>query len=379
VGDASRGLTGYRISDPKIEEAIERHFNVHDSYFYLDAPNYVVTPIDAQDPQMSVKAHFEALVEEIRPYGHLPWLTKDIDRYRIELKKVRQTGPQSHRRNLYLFIATIATVFLDGYLRSNNPVLTEIMMPDTPIYMNALMFTVAIIAIFGLHELGHKAVTVLRGVDASMPYFIPAPPGMGGTFGAVITQKEPPTNRDALFDLGLSGPLVGFIVTILVTIVGIQLSFVVPLEEVNGWMALFPEIRFQSIPFPLILEWLSNTLRPVPEDMVLILHPVGFAAWVGSLVTFINLIPAWQLDGGHISRSLLGKYYHKIMSIAGIFILLLSGYVIMAVMVAFFMMRTTEGGDSPLDDVSPLSTSRKLLVLVYLGMMVLTIVSLFPF
>jgi membrane-associated protease RseP (regulator of RpoE activity) len=376
MGDVVRGLTAYRISEPEIEEAIERHFNVHDSYFYLDAPNYVVTPIDTQMP---LKAHFEALVGEIRPQGYLPWLSKDIDRYRIELKRIRQTGPQNHRRNIYLFIATIATVFLDGYLRSNNPVLTELMMPNTPVYMNALMFTVAIIAIFGLHELGHKAITIMRGVDASMPYFIPAPPGMGGTFGAVITQKEPPVNRDALFDLGFSGPLVGFIVTILVTIVGIKLSFVVPLEEVNGWMAMFPEIRFQSIPFPLILEWLSTTLRPVAEDMVLILHPVGFAAWVGSLVTFINLIPAWQLDGGHISRSFLGKSNHKIMSIAGVFILLLSGYFVMAVMVAFFMMRTSDRGDSPLDDISPLSTSRKLLVLVYLGMVVTTIVSLYPF
>jgi membrane-associated protease RseP (regulator of RpoE activity) len=376
MGDATRGLTAYRISDPEIEEAIERHFNVHDSYFYLDAPTYIVTPIDSQG---SMKTHFEALVGEIRPHGYLPWLTEDIDKYQIELKRIRQTGPRSNRRNIYLFIATIATVFLDGYLRSNNPVLTQIMMPNTPVYMNALMFTVAIIAIFGLHELGHKAATILRGVDASMPYFIPAPPGMGGTFGAVITQKEPPTNRDALFDLGISGPLVGFIVTILVTIVGLRLSFVVPLEEVNGWMAMFPEIRFQSIPFPLILEWLSTTLRPVSEDMVLILHPVGFAAWVGSLVTFINLIPAWQLDGGHISRSLLGKSNHKIMSIAGVFILLLSGYFVMAVMVAFFMMRTGDRGDSPLDDISPLSTSRKLLVLVYLGMMVATIVTLVPF
>ncbi len=369
-------MTAYRISDPEIEEAIERHFNVHDSYFYLDAPTYIVTPIDSQG---SMKTHFEALVGEIRPHGYLPWLTEDIDKYQIELKRIRQTGPRSNRRNIYLFIATIATVFLDGYLRSNNPVLTQIMMPNTPVYMNALMFTVAIIAIFGLHELGHKAATILRGVDASMPYFIPAPPGMGGTFGAVITQKEPPTNRDALFDLGISGPLVGFIVTILVTIVGLKLSFVVPLEEVNGWMAMFPEIRFQSIPFPLILEWLSTTLRPVSEDMVLILHPVGFAAWVGSLVTFINLIPAWQLDGGHISRSLLGKSNHKIMSIAGVFILLLSGYFVMAVMVAFFMMRTGDRGDSPLDDISPLSTSRKLMVLVYLGMMVATIVTLVPF
>lgn len=371
-------MTAYRISDPEIEDAIERHFVVHDSYFYLDAPRYTVTPMEAQDPQASVKAHFEALVGEIRPHGHLPFLTKDGDKYQIELKKIRQTGPRSNRRNIYLFIATLGTVFLDGYLRSNNPVLTEIMMPDTPIYMNALMFTVAIIAIFGFHELGHKAATILRGVDASMPYFIPAPPGMGGTFGAVITQREPPTNRDALFDLGLSGPLVGFIVTILVTIVGLRLSFVVPLEEVNGWMTMFPEIRFQSIPFPLILDWLSKTLRPVSEDMVLILHPVGFAAWVGSLVTFINLIPAWQLDGGHISRSLLSRSNHKRVSIVGILILLLSGYFVMAIMVAFFMMRTSDRGDSPLDDVSPLSTSRKLLVLLYLGMMVATIVSLTP-
>jgi len=256
-------MTAYRISDPEIEDAIERHFVVHDSYFYLDAPRYTVTPMEAQDPQASVKAHFEALVGEVRPHGHLPFLTKDGDKYQIELKRIRQTGPRSNRRNLYLFIATLATVFFDGYLRSNNPVLTEIMMPDTPVYMNALMFTVAIIAIFGFHELGHKAATILRGVDASMPYFIPAPPGMGGTFGAVITQGEPPTNRDALFDLGLSGPLVGFIVTILVTIVGLRLSFVVPLKEVNGWMTMFPEIRFQSIPFPLILDWLSTTLRPV--------------------------------------------------------------------------------------------------------------------
>ena len=371
-------MTAYRISDPEIEDAIERHFVVHDSYFYLDAPRYVVTPMEAQNPQGSVKAHFEALVGEIRPHGHLPFLTKDGDKYQIELKRIRQTGPRSNRRNLYLFIATIATVFLDGYLRSNNPVLTEIMMPDTPVYMNALMFTVAIIAIFGLHELGHKAVTILRGVDASMPYFIPAPPGMGGTFGAVITQREPPTNRDALFDLGLSGPLVGFIVTILVAIVGIQISFVVSEVEVNSWMILFPEIQFQSIPFPLILEWLFNTLRPVPADMALILHPVGFAAWVGSLVTFINLIPAWQLDGGHISRSFLGRSNHKKMSIVGVLLLFLSGYVVMAIMVAFFMIRTADRGDSLLDDVSPLSTSRKLGVLVYLGMMVLTIVSLFP-
>ena len=372
-------MSGYYIADPAVEEALERHFDVQDRYFYMDQPNYVVAALDPRNKTASVKAHFESLVDEIRPLGYLPRITRDIDRYRIGLIKIRPRGPQSHRRNLYLLIATAITIFIDGYLRSNNPVLVHVLMPDTPVYLNALYFTLAILAVFGLHELGHKAVTILRGVEASMPYFIPAPPGMGGTFGAVITQKEPPTNRDALFDLGLSGPLVGFLVTVLVAVVGLRLSFVVPLVEVNGWMAMFPEIRFQSIPFPLILDWLASVIRPVTEDMVLILHPVAFAAWVGALVTFINLIPAWQLDGGHISRALLGKSYHKIMSMAGVLLLLLSGYFIMAIMVAFFMMRTDEGSDSPLDDISPLSTSRKLGTLVYLGLMLLTLVALFPF
>ncbi|MDP6458067.1 MAG: site-2 protease family protein [Candidatus Bathyarchaeota archaeon] len=368
-------MTAYRISDPEIEKAIEGRFNVHDSYFYLCTPTYIVTPIG---PQNSMKPQFKALVEGIRPHGYLPWLSKDMDRFKLELKRIRERGPQSYRNSIFLFLATTATVFLDGYLRSNNPVLNQILMPDTPVYMNALMFTVAIIAIFGLHELGHKVAMILIGVDASMPYFIPAPPGMGGTLGAVITQKGPLTNRDALFDLGFSGPLVGFIVTIIVAIVGINLSFVVTLEEVNRWSVMFPGIRFQSLPFPMFLEWLSTFLKPVSEDMTILLHPVSFAAWVGSLVTFINLIPSWQLDGGHISRALLGKSNHKKMSIAGVFILILSGFFVMAVMVTLFMKYTGNRGNSPLDDISPLSNSRKLLVFFYLGMMITTLVVLAP-
>lgn len=373
------GLTAYYIADPAVEESLEDHFTVHERFFHMDRPTYIVTPRGAGDAKLLVKEGFQRLVEELRPLGYLPKLTREIDRYLITVGKAPPRSPPVYRRNLLLFAVTTVTIYVDGYLRSNNPVLTEILMPGTSVFLNAFYFTLAILAVFGLHELGHKAVTILRGVEASMPYFIPAPPGMGGTFGAVITQKEPPTNRDALFDLGLSGPLVGFLVTILVAVIGLRLSFVVPIEDVTLWMASYPEIRFQSIPFPILLEYLSGVFRPAPEGMILILHPVGFAAWVGCLVTFINLIPAWQLDGGHISRALLGKSYHRVMSVAGIAILMLSGYFIMAVMIAFFMMRTGQGDDGPLDDVSPLSLSRKLLTLVYLAMGALTLVALFPF
>jgi membrane-associated protease RseP (regulator of RpoE activity) len=252
-------------------------------------------------------------------------------------------------------------------------------MSGTPVYINAIYFTLAIIGVFGLHELGHKLVSMLRGIEASMPYFIPAPPGMGGTFGAVITQKEPPINRDSLFDLGFSGPFVGFLITVIVVILGLKLSFVVPLDEVNAWMVMFPQVGFQTIPFPLLIESLKAIVRPTPDDMVLLLHPVGFAAWVGCLVTFINLIPAWQLDGGHISRALVGKTFHKYISIVGILIMIFLGYIVMALMVGFFMMRTESEAGGPLDDISPLSFSRKLLTLGYIGMLVLTAVMVSPF
>ena len=371
-------MTANYIADPAIEESLEDHFNVHERFFYIDRPTYIVTPRGKGDVKLLVKEGFQRLVEELRPLGYLPKLTREIDRYLITVVKAPSRGPPVYRRNLLLFAVTTVTIYIDGYLRSNNPVLTKILMPGTPVYLNAFYFTLAILAVFGLHELGHKAVTILRGVEASMPYFIPAPPGMGGTFGAVITQKEPPTNRDALFDLGFSGPLVGFLVTVLVTIVGLRLSFVVPLEDVTSWMALFPEVRFESIPFPLLLQYLSMLFKPAPEGMSLLLHPVGFAAWVGCLVTFINLIPAWQLDGGHISRALLGRSYHRIMSVVGVVMMLISGYFIMAIVIAFFMMRPEGETEGPLDDVSPLSLSRKLMTLVYLAMMALTMVALFP-
>lgn len=372
-------MTAYRIADPAVEEAIERLFNVEDRYFDMDLPTYIVTPWGEGDLKRLLKDGFKRLVEELRPLGYLPRLRRVFDHHYISVMRRPPASPPQYKRNVLLLAATGGTVFLDGFLRSNNPLLTQVLMPGTPAFVNALLFTLAILGIFGLHELGHKAVTLIAGIEASMPYFIPAPPGMGGTFGAVITQKEPPTNRDALFDLGISGPIVGFLVTILVTVVGLRLSFIVSADDVTAWMVMFPGIRFQSIPFPLLIDAIASVVRPTPEGMVMILHPVGFAAWVGCIVTFINLIPAWQLDGGHISRALLGEANHRILSVAGIVLMLLSGYFIMAMMLAFFMMRSGGRSEGPLDDISPLSLSRKLLTLVYLAMIVLTLVALFPF
>lgn len=364
--------------DSRVVDAVGRHFNVLDAYWERTTPTFIVKVRASGYRQHMVKDAFKALAEELRPQGHLPRIRWIVDNYQISILDKGPDAAGSNRYNIILFAATTVTVLIDGYLRSNNPVLTQALMSDTPAILNALLFTFAIITIFGLHELGHKAMSQLRGVKASMPYFIPAPPGMGGTLGAVITQREPPVNRDSLFDVGISGPVSGFITSALMGYLGLRLSFIVPLQQITQWMISYPDVRFQQMPMPKLLELIADWVMPTPEGYVLVMHPVAFAAWVGCVLTFINLIPAWQLDGGHMIRALVGKESHKIISVAGVLLLVISGYFIMGVVVAFFLMR--EGAESmePLDDVSPLSLSRKLGFLLYFAIMALTLVALFP-
>ena len=341
-----------REMDSKYVEAVRKNFDVIEAYWERMTPAFIVKPRGTGFRHILLKPAFETLADELRLLGYLPRVRWIVDSYHIFILEREEFKVEDYRRNLILFAATVTTVFLDGYIRSNNPVLTEALMKGTPVFVNALLFTFSIISIFGLHELGHKYVSMRRGVEASLPYFIPAPPGMGGTLGAVITQREPPVNRDALFDLGIGGPLTGFLVTIFMGVIGMRLSFLVPQSTVTELMIQFAEIRFQQIPLPIILEYIADLVKPTPEGYVLIMHPVAFAAWVGCILTFINLIPAWQLDGGHMIRALVGRESHKIISVAGVLILLISGYMIMGVVVAFFLMR--EGAES----IEPLDASR---------------------
>ena len=377
MSDQRPGVEGEM--DPRYVEAVRRNFEVVKAYWERSTPTFIVKPRGIGFRQSLLKPAFEALADELRPLGYLPKVRWIVDSYHVSILKRDMFEAEDCRRNLLLFAATLATVFLDGYIRSINPVLTEVLMKGIPAFVNALLFTFAIITIFGLHELGHKYVSMRRGVPASLPYFIPAPPGMGGTLGAVITQREPPVNRDALFDLGMGGPLTGFIVTVVMGVIGMRLSFVVPQGTVTELMMRFAEVRFQQMPLPVVLEYIAGLVKPTPEGYVLVMHPVAFAAWVGCVLTFINLIPAWQLDGGHMVRALVGRESHKIISVSGVLLLVISGYMIMGVVVAFFLMR--EGAESiePLDDLSPLSASRKLGFLLYLLLMALTLVALWPF
>jgi membrane-associated protease RseP (regulator of RpoE activity) len=155
-------------------------------------------------------------------------------------------------------------------------------------------FAISLMAILLAHELGHYFACRHHGIRASYPYFIPAPT-LIGTLGAFILMRSPIRSRRALFDVGASGPLVGFLVALPILIYGVVHSRVVP-----SLTSADADIVFGA---PLALRLLAQKFFPGADPLTVLLHPVGRAAWVGLFATALNLLPAGQLDGGHILRS----------------------------------------------------------------------------
>ena len=215
-------------------------------------------------------------------------------------------------------------------------------------------------------------------MDATLPYFVPAPPPFPfGTFGAVISLRAPPGNRDQLFDLGFSGPIAGFIATLVVAIFAYLTAPVITEQEATNLIAA-KLLTSQPWPYtPLFMDLIGQLgLRAVPSGHVLILTQLAFAAEIGALITFLNILPVWQLDGGHIARATLGTMGHKITALIGFAILFAVGYWGFALLLVVFMFisRRPLEGVEPLDDVSPLSNSRKVLFIAAWVMFLLTLV-----
>src|SRR5580692_11080341 len=163
-------------------------------------------------------------------------------------------------------------------------------------------FAFTLIGILLAHELGHFFACRYYGISASYPYFLPAPT-LIGTLGAFIRIRSPIYNRKALFDVGLAGPVVGFLFAVPALAIAIFYSRVVPLSDAHS------TIVFGQ---PLVMRLLVAVLRPGVTTGNLLLHPVGRAAWVGLFATALNLLPGGQLDGGHILYSVASKYHKKI-------------------------------------------------------------------
>lgn len=163
-----------------------------------------------------------------------------------------------------------------------------------------LWYSLTLLGILGAHEFGHYYFCRRYNIDASLPYFIPAPIPLTGTLGAVIKIREAFPNRTVLFDIGVGGPIAGFIVLVPALFAGMAMSAVVPAPTGDGVFYMGE---------PLLFQWAASlNFGQIPADMTINIHPMVFASWFGMLATALNLLPFGQLDGGHITYATLRRW-----------------------------------------------------------------------
>ncbi len=214
--------------------------------------------------------------------------------------------------HVILFIATFSTMLAAGALQAGVNIFKE---PER--ILEGLPFAATLMTILLVHELSHYITSKKHNTEATLPYFIPAP-SIIGTFGAFIKMKSPIITRKALIDIGASGPIAGFIVSISASIIGLSMSKVTPLQTIESLPAI-------SLGDSLLFSYLSRlTLGVTPDEYDILLHPVAFAGWIGLFITFLNLMPIGQLDGGHIAYAIFGQR-HKQISLAFVLLLMLLG------------------------------------------------------
>jgi membrane-associated protease RseP (regulator of RpoE activity) len=182
-------------------------------------------------------------------------------------------------------------------------------MPVPALILRGLWYSGTILAILGCHELGHYFACRYYDVDASLPFFIPVPFFLTGTMGAFIRIREPIPSKKMLFDIGIAGPIAGFVVAVPALFIGLAMSHVVRLPASSSGILELGE--------PLLFKFASWLLWGAqPDGYSLNMHPMAFAAWFGMLATALNLFPIGQLDGGHVSYSVLGPRYSTYVTFA---------------------------------------------------------------
>ncbi|MEW5760143.1 MAG: site-2 protease family protein [Candidatus Thermoplasmatota archaeon] len=336
------------IEDPK--RMIEKYFRV-----YAVRGDKEVISFYCEVDITTLEERFNALNTELGAIGYIPMIVFEGGEYIIHVSKKLPIKYRSVNVNIVLLIITFLTTLFAGALMwvSYEPI--EIALNTLPriLFASFLFFSFPLMTILGLHEFGHYYIAKRHGVAASLPFFLPAPPPLG-TFGAFITMREPIPNKKALFDIGIAGPIFGFLIAVPITAIGLFLtnyySYHVPSDSSN--------VMFLGI--PLIFQGL---LILIPSEPDVLLHPTAMAGWVGLLVTALNLLPAGQLDGGHIARACFG-IYSKYAGYISVFALISIGvyfgyfgwilFIIIIILIGLYH-------PPPLNDLTGLDNKRKFL------------------
>lgn len=288
--------------------------------------------------------------DELRRY--LLSLTSEFD---IELKKyygelVLEVKKRQTKENIWINVALLLLTFISTTIMGVN-FYGELNL------LGGILFSIAILFVLGSHEMGHYIVAKKRGMHTSLPYFIPFP-SLIGTLGAFIKHRGSIPDRKALFDVGVSGPIVGIVASVIVVTIGLNLPF-------------HPKETGELIELgtPPLFDFIAYVIKYDGE----FIHPIAIAGWVGMLVTFLNLSPVGQLDGGHVLRAMVGPKAEIASRIVPFLLIALGGileffyrvyspiWVFWGLITLFFSMQRHP---EPVDDMTPLDRKRIVLGII---------------
>ncbi len=355
------------MSDPYQEEVI----SLVNSLFEVTQFNKGLYSLEFRIEDSDFKGKFEHLARELESMSYVCKLELlNNEKYLI----IQRFAPKKRRKWLssswiprILFVIVVTFVMIDGlYMteRINNSIV-EI---GDPLEV-AGVYTLSLLGILGIHELGHITAARIHKLKTTWPYFIPGIPvfTLLPSFGAFIQSRGLTINREILFDVAIAGPIAGLVIAI---IVSLYAAYTVPV--IDGQLAeqMFEEGSLTPFGFgePLLMTASLALFGKGGEGSEILMTPVLKAAWIGFLITFLNLLPAWQLDGGHIARTFLGPKLHRYATFGSMAILVLLGFWFMAMLILVLSARNPSA--NPLDDISPLTKNRKML---YFGVIILAI------
>jgi Zn-dependent protease len=341
----------------------------------------------------SEDAHHQ-LIASLASYEITPWFRSVEGKVEVSLRKmISRDGPPNQRINHLLFLITFISILFAGILTVYDGPETanigEIWAYSKLHLGEATAFAISLLGILTAHEFGHYFAARYHKTKVTLPYFIPFPLSPFGTMGAFIQLLEPPRNKKVLLDIGLAGPLAGFIVTVPVLMIGLSLSSVqeIPLQLPDNFVFEGNSLLYLGMKYIIHGAWLPQpstfngmspliywikyffTGQPLPRGgLDVIIHPVAWAGWAGLLVTALNLVPAGQFDGGHLIYSLYGKRLKwlrpVILAVLVVLGFLWSSWWLWAFLILVIGNRYAE----PLDEVTELDPTRK--VLAWIGLVI---------
>ncbi len=376
------------------DQAVRRIFFIEDTTYGDERKGYIVKYHGRLLLPDSAEA-YDRLAAAVKPLGLTPLFRHEDDRQTVILVTSRKpASPSNPRTNLIFFILTLISVWFTGGMLSMSELPPSLIEIVWAILTQGWPFALSMIAILSAHEFGHYLAGRRHGAAVSLPYFLPLPFPISpfGTFGAFINMKEAPKNRRVLMDIGIAGPLSGLVVAIPVLLIGLSLSPLSTLPaaptasglgqaQLEGNSLLYLLSKFiifgQMLPAPLdydgmspLVYWLRYlfTGQPLPYGgLDVLLHPVAWAGWGGLLITSLNLIPAGQLDGGHLLYVLFGKqrarrFFPLVLIALGLLGFVWAGWWLWAALIFLFGRIYAE----PLDQITELDDKRKRLGLLTL-------------